>query len=189
MNGTAQPATEEAALVAAVLQKDRKAAAEFVDRYTDAIYGYVSHRLLPRADRADDIVQEVFLAAWRQLRDFRGDSSVTAWLLGIARHKVEDHYRARFREFAVLAESDAGEPEVPAPDPPLDDVLDRQEARRKARRILEALPETYATALLWRYWEERSIREIAAQSGKTEKAVERLLARAREEFKRRWQNG
>src|SRR5215831_9683016 len=51
-------------LVAEVLRKDRKATAEFVARYTDPVYGYVRRRLIPRTDLVDDLVQEIFLAAW-----------------------------------------------------------------------------------------------------------------------------
>jgi len=54
-------------LVAAVLAKDRKATAEFVARYADGIYGYVRARLAPRYEFVDDLVQEVFLAAWQSL--------------------------------------------------------------------------------------------------------------------------
>ena len=91
-------ASEEAILLDAVLKKDRKATAEFVSRYADPVYGYVSQRLAPRADLVEDVVQEVFLVALQKLDTFAGKSSVLGWLLGIARHKVEDLYRARLRE-------------------------------------------------------------------------------------------
>src|SRR6516165_12705768 len=93
-------------LVAEVLRKDRKATAEFVDRYADHVYGYVRRRLIPRADLADDLVQEVFLAAWESLDKFRGDAPLRSWLLGIARHKVEDHYRKRLRELQFQDEDE-----------------------------------------------------------------------------------
>jgi DNA-directed RNA polymerase specialized sigma24 family protein len=48
------------------------------------------------------------------------------------------------------------------------------------------LPEAYTLALIWQYRDEKSIREMAQLTGKTEKAMERLLARARENFRRRW---
>jgi len=48
------------------------------------------------------------------------------------------------------------------------------------------LPEAYALALIWRYRDEKSVREMAELSGKTEKAMERLLARAREHFRTEW---
>src|SRR5216683_3802520 len=88
---------DEARLVAAILRKDRKATAEFVARYADAVYAYVRSRLAPQYDLADDLVQEVLLAAWENLHQYRGASALQAWVMGIARHKVEDHYRARLR--------------------------------------------------------------------------------------------
>src|SRR5713226_9211919 len=89
---------DEQDLIAAVLRKDRKASAEFVALYADAVYSYVRHRLLPRTDLVDDLVQDVFLAAWESLPSFRGDSPVHSWLMGIARHRVEDYYRRRLRD-------------------------------------------------------------------------------------------
>src|SRR5918995_5458507 len=77
----------ELQLVAAVLRKDRKATAEFVSQYADAVYGYVRHRLAPRADLVDDVVQDVFLAALGSLSSFLGNAPLRSWLLGIAKHK------------------------------------------------------------------------------------------------------
>jgi DNA-directed RNA polymerase specialized sigma24 family protein len=54
--------------------------------------------------------------------------------------------------------------------------------------VLASLPEAYSLALLWRYWEKRSAQEMAERTGKTVKAIERLLARAREMFRERWSN-
>ena len=51
------------------------------------------------------------------------------------------------------------------------------------------MPEAYRLLLLWRYWEKRSLADIGETLGKTEKAIERALARARREFKRRWDDG
>jgi RNA polymerase sigma-70 factor (ECF subfamily) len=180
---TASP--EDRDLVAAVLRRDRKATARLVDLHADALYAYVHQRLLPRADLVEDLVQEVFLAAWSNLAAFRGESSLRAWLLGIARHKVEDFYRSRLSHAEALPEEEA----EPASPPQLDDALDRERRHEKTRRVLRSLPEPYSLVLLWRYWEKRSARDIAALTGRTEKAVERLLARAREQFKRRWNDG
>jgi len=182
----APAAASERRLVDAVLNRDRKAAAEFVSLYADAVYAYVRHRLAPRLDRVEDIVQEVFLAALAGLRGFSGTSPLRSWLLGIARHKVEDFYRQLLREPDTLDES--GQPGEPPVEQPLaiEERIDRARAAEKARRILAMLPETYSVVLLWRYWENRSVREIAESSGKTEKAVERLLARARARFRELW---
>ena len=178
---------EEQALLAAVLAKDRKAAAEFVSRYADAVYAYVSRRLAPRADLVEDVVQDVFLAALQKLDTFAGQSSVAGWLLGIARHKVEDFYRARLREPDPFPDDADVRSAGSAVAPGVDELIDAARAQEKTRRILERLPVAYSAALLWRYWEKRSIREMAAQTGKTEKAIERLLARARTTFRRLWE--
>lgn len=176
---------DEPELVAALLRKDRKATARFVAAYADGIYAYVRHRLAPRADAVEDVVQEVFLAALAGLPRYAGVSGLRAWLLGIARHKVEDYYRRRLREPEPLDE----DPEVDAASgqPLIEETIDRERLEAKTRRVLRELPEAYGVALLWRYWENRSVREMADATGKTEKAVERLLARARARFKSLWE--
>ena len=176
---------EERALLAGLLQKDRKATAEFVSRYADSVYGFVRSRLAPRYDAVDDLVQEIFLAAWEGLRQFQGTGPLQGWLLGIARHKVEDYYRARLRAPEPMAEPEleslAG---VMMPD--FDGVLSQEQLQARTWQVMAGLHEQYRMALIWRYWERISAREMAGRLGKTEKAVERILARAREQFRERW---
>jgi RNA polymerase sigma-70 factor (ECF subfamily) len=177
----------EAVLVAALLNRNRKAAAEFVSLYSDSVHAYVYRRLMPRADLVDDLVQDVFLSAWDGLLKFEGRSSLKTWLLGIARHKVEDYYRTQLREMPL----DDGEDALldVADDPQMDLAVDRTRAMLRTQSVLEELPEPSRLLLLWRYWEKRSLREIAETIGKSEKAVERALARARQQFRRRWERG
>jgi RNA polymerase sigma-70 factor (ECF subfamily) len=177
---------DERDLVAAILAKNRKAAAQFVAAHVDAVYGYVRHRLVPRADLVDDVVQDVFLAALSSLGTYQGTSPLRAWLIGIARHKVDDVYRQRLREPEPLPDGDEMGAEPVAADPPVDELLDSARLRDKARTVLAKLPERYGLVLLWRYWEQRNSRDIAQAIGTTEKSVERTLARARARFKQIW---
>lgn len=124
-------------LVAEVLRKDRKATAEFVARCADHIYGYVRWRLIPCADLVDDLVQEVFLAAWENLNTFRGESSLRNWLLGIARHKVEDHYRKRLKEVQLQEEDES-------PSSELASFLDLEEVLAKHQAGLTAISHSVA---------------------------------------------
>jgi RNA polymerase sigma-70 factor, ECF subfamily len=181
-------AVEDSALVAAVLRKDRKATAEFVARYADAVYGYVRARLAPRHDQIEDLVQEVFLSAWESLSRYRGTGSLEAWVMGIARHKVEDHYRERLRAPEPIEDGDQGSG-VAVVEPAVHQLLEEDQVRKKTWQVLASLPEQYRLALVWRYWERASAREMAHKTGKTEKAIERLLARARAEFRGRWTHG
>jgi RNA polymerase sigma-70 factor (ECF subfamily) len=184
--GTGSPADSK--LVAAVLRKDRKATAEFVGRFGDAVYRYLRARLFPNPDRLDDLFQETFLAAWKHLPNFRGESALQTWLLGIARHKVEDHYRSRLRQAQPFDEHVENSPARDDEEGFLNMGLDDARRNRRITEVLTRLPESYALVLIWRYWEKRSAREMAELSGKTEKAVERLLARARALFRERWQS-
>jgi RNA polymerase sigma-70 factor, ECF subfamily len=182
------PMSADAQLVAAVLNKDRKATADFVARYADDVYGYIRSRLAPHYDQVDDLVQEVFLAAWQGLGNYRGSGPLQAWIMGIARHKVEDYYRGCLRAPGPI---DDAEQYPPAAAPVLEfpELVEQEQLRENAWRVLESLPEHYRLALVWRYWEKVSTCEMALKTGKTEKAMERLLARARAEFRKRWNYG
>jgi RNA polymerase sigma-70 factor (ECF subfamily) len=187
--GLGPPAPEPPAdrsLIDGLHAADRKAMGHFVELHADAVYAFVLHRL-DRRERVDDLVQEVFLAAWRALPKFRGESEVRTWLLGIARHKIGDYYRSRLRDLTV---ADGVDEENPPPGlklvPRLDEKLDRQKRSDRVRHVLSQLPDLYRAVLIWRYWDQRSLAEMAEITGHTEKAIERLLDRARRLFRKWW---
>jgi RNA polymerase sigma-70 factor (ECF subfamily) len=178
------PEPEDRRLVAEVLRKDRKATAEFVGRCADYVYPFVRRRLLPRAEQVEDLMQDILLAAWQSLANFRGDATLRSWVLGIARHKVEDYYRRRIREAETEDNEDSAS--EAAVTPLFDEHLDAAIQHQRVQQTIALLPEPYALVLLWRYRDEKSVREMAELTGKTEKAIERLLARARWSFRKRW---
>lgn len=151
----------------------------------DVVYKYVYSRLAPQIDRADDVVQDVFLAAFQNLNAYRGQAPLKSWLIGIADHKVKDFYRQR-RCAPEPLETVAQNPEAESVTQGLEEKIDTEVARKKVRDVLMKLPESYRGVLISRYWEERSVRTIARRIGKTEKAIERLLARARGQFRSLW---
>ena len=182
MGSEASPADEQR-LVAEVLAKDRKATADFVGRCSDWVYSFVRYRLTPRTEMVEDLTQETLLAAWQSLPNFRGDGNLRSWVLGIARHKVEEHYRRSIREMESPEPGSAAEL---AETPMLEQQLDSAMRQERIQATLGLLPEANGLALLWQYRDGKSAREMAELTGKTEKAIERLLARARENFRRRW---
>lgn len=180
--------SEDSSLVAAILNKDRKATAEFVMRFGDSIYAYIRSRLAPRYEQVEDLVQETFLAAWESLGAYGGSGSLQGWLMGIARHKVEDHYRMRLRAPEPI--DDLNEDAVALTiEPKALQMMEQGQLNARTQQVLASLPETYRLALIWRYWDKASARDMALKTGKTEKAIERLLARARAEFRERWSRG
>jgi RNA polymerase sigma-70 factor (ECF subfamily) len=130
----------------------------------------------------DDLVQDVFLEAWRGLAQYRGDGGLKAWMVGIARHKVQDHYRRALRSAEFPEDLD----DTRASPPLLEENFFTQQRGERIHATMAALPELYRFVLRWRYWDDKSAGEIAASIGRTEKAVERLLARARQQFRERY---
>ena len=129
------------------------------------------------------MMQEILISAWDGLEKFRGDAGLRAWVLGIARPKIDDYYRKRFRDVPIDESDSQAEPAVSLR---IQERLTIAAERERIEQTLAQLPEAYGLALIWRYRDEKSLREMAAVTGKTEKAMERLLARARESFKKRW---
>jgi len=72
----------------------------WAEEYGDALFGFAAARVRDRAV-AQDLVQETFLAALRTSASFAGRSSERAWLFGILRNKLADHYRLQNREIAT----------------------------------------------------------------------------------------
>lgn len=145
---------------------------ELYQRYKGAVFGYL-YRMTGSAADAEELTQETFYQAVLSIHRFRGDASVLAWLLGVARNV---YLRSlRHRESLLPAWHDA-------PDPasgPEEHAIERAEQEAVAR-ALGALPEQYRTALVLREVQELSHAEIAAILGKTEATVRVLVHRARQ---------
>ncbi len=86
----------------------------WVDDHGDYLYRYALVRLRDPS-RAEDAVQETFLAAWKSRDSFRQDASVRTWLTGILKHKIVDQMRGRAQQDALRAGTDS-----------LDDLFDRR---------------------------------------------------------------
>ena len=143
------------------------------DHYFGEVYGYVAYRLAPDRDAAQDVTQEVFLAAWQNWDAYRGDGPVLSWLRGIARRKVADRLRekvkghcpAEMMDFA--AATDSGE-------------VQRQERSLLLAQTMRLLPAKCVELLEEKYLEGFSVRQMAEKRAQTEKAVESALSRARD---------
>lgn len=175
--------------MADVLLGDRKAIAVFIDRYSDAVFAFISRRMDDRA-AIEDVCQEVFLVAWSQLSAFQANASLKTWLCAIAQNKVADFYRRQIRELPLEEEWEWRDAiSLNAPWVGVEQEFDQRLLDQRIRLTMLQLPEGYRAMLRWRYWDERPLREIASQTGKTIKSVERILARARLAFAAKWKEG
>ncbi len=153
--------------------------------YSHLVYRYVVKRLAPRLDLAEDLTQDIMLASWTALRSYTGEAPLAHWLMGIARFKVQDYYRAKLRDALREGELEAAEA-APDPGPGAFELFARESDAARAAEVLRGMREDYALLLRWRYWEGLSANDMAAETEGSVKSVERMLQRARLEFRRLW---
>src|SRR6185503_8241137 len=114
----------------------------------------------------------------------RGDASPLTWVLSIARNRI----RMRNRALGKTSELEAALRAVEREEIP-EDVLRSAELAGAVRRALDGLDAAHADVLLRRYFDGRSVRQIAEALGESEKAVESRLHRAREALRERLRQG
>lgn len=145
------------------------------DEALPAVYGYFVRRCGDRGT-AEDLTSETFLAAMDAARRPSPPPISVPWLIGVARHKLADHYRRRHDRFTVPVA------ELPEPVDPADD-WDAELDRIVAEAVLARLPEQHRTVLALRYLDDCSVNECAELIGRTVHATEALLVRARRAFR------
>jgi RNA polymerase sigma-70 factor (ECF subfamily) len=135
------------------------------------VYAYVVRRVGNR-QQAEDLTADVFREALADIGKFewRGTPFI-AWLLTIAARRIADHFKRSGRE--------AGNPAV-APQPSSTNEVER---RAMLFQLVERLPEAQFRVIHLRFVEQKSIREIAAELGRSEGAVKQLQLRAIENLR------
>jgi len=184
---TRRPArADEIALLQRIARGDENALADFYDRYIDAVYRFVYLQVGGHRQDAEDVTQETFIAAIDNLKSFRGESRLYVWLCGIAWRKASNLRRRRnnAKTPQPTTENELREELDRAADQPtVEEVVERQVLRHQVWHALLALPKNYREVLILKYLEGFKVSEIALLVGKTEKAVESLLTRARDSFR------
>jgi RNA polymerase sigma-70 factor (ECF subfamily) len=146
------------------------------DRALPQVYGYLVTRC-GSTPVAEDLTAETFLAAVEGIQKGTLTEPSTAWLVGVARHKLVDHWRRLARDERRLAslENEAGTED----DDPWDEHLDAAHARE----VLAAMGAHHRAALTLRYVDGLPVRDVAEHLGRTEQATETLLMRAKRAFR------
>jgi RNA polymerase sigma-70 factor (ECF subfamily) len=150
------------------------------DRALPQVYGY----LLPRCggSTAEDLTAETFLAAVTAIQRRTVPDLTVAWLVGVARHKLVDHWRRQAREDRKL-QLVADEPQ------PEDDPWEQRLDIALAHEALARLGPHHRSALTLRYLDGLTVPEVAELLGRTVHATEALLVRARAAFRRTYVEG
>ncbi|ORB28674.1 RNA polymerase sigma factor [Mycolicibacterium parafortuitum] len=148
------------------------------DEALPQVYGYFVRRCGDRGT-AEDLTSETFLAAMDAARKPEPPPLTVPWLIGVARHKLADHYRRGHDRVTVPVA------EMPEPDDP-DDTWDAHLDRIVAEQVLARLASQHRLALVLRYLDNLSVPECAELLGRTVHATEALLVRARRAFREQY---
>ena len=177
---------QQSSLIADLKQRNRSAWSVVVDRHLGEVYGFVFHLVGGDRAAAEDLNQEAWLEAIDGIDRFNAaQGAFRNWLFGIARRRVALHYRRRASAGNQTPLSDEFGEVAELGDAPIlpQDVLEQVERASVVRAAMLLLPDDRRRTLLWKHVEGLSVETIAARMGKTAKATESLLSRARNQLR------
>ena len=173
----------ETKLVEQLRSGDSATMEEFYTAYRSRLYSLILEQVDRDEAVAEDLVQDVFLAALASLDKFRGDSQLYTWLRSIAFHKINDYYRHQARrpepkksphDFDVTELEQIGDNQ-----PAASTQMESEEARQSVHQALADLPQDYQEVLVLKYLKDMPVLAISQIMGRSPKSVEGLLSRAR----------
>ena len=154
---------------------DHAAFTRLVERHAtlvcSVVYAVLGDRLA-----SEEVAQEVFLQAWRDVGQLQDPQAIRGWLRTMARNRAHDHLRTKVRRRRML-QAQPTDPADPTPG-----ALEQLQAREQAQMLdeaLAALPETRREVLVLYYRQHRSVREVAEVLGIDEATARKRLSRAR----------
>lgn len=149
-------------LAARLVAGDESALEQVYDRWSALVHTFALKAVLDPHD-AEDITQQVFVAAWRSRHTLTPSPvALPAWLIGIARHKVADVRAARARDAERIAAVVAvPEPRAGSSEDPDLDIAERL----VVRQAVQDMPDPRRTIVFLAFWEDLTHAEIADSTG------------------------
>ena len=133
----------------------------------------------PNKELAEELVQETFINCLKSLNLFKGKSSLATWMQTVMRHEISDLYRKRYAKKFIQT--------LPLSDFLLDkNYKNAEETAVAVKKVLTKMASKNRDLLLEKYVDKKKVKEIALETGRSVKAIESDLFRARNEFKALW---
>jgi RNA polymerase sigma-70 factor (ECF subfamily) len=155
--------------------------AALYEQHSKQIY-YLALRMLSNPTQAEDATHDVFLRAFRNMKQFRGDSAVRTWLYRIAINHCRNVLQSwHHRTMVTNVDDVVWEHSSANTDNPMR-VLETSELGERIQKALDQLPEEYRLLILLVADQELSYDEVGELTGQTSDAVRGKLHRARKTF-------
>lgn len=171
---------DDRVLIARMKKGDRRAFDQLFTRHVDDVYRRLTRLVGPDPER-EDLVQEVFVAAFKGIDRFRGDAAFSTWLYRVVVNVAYGHLRKRRRlpidmEAAVDADQLIGRECSP------EEAAERRQELKRGLSFLERLKPKKRVAFVLRVVEGMSLKEIAEVVGARPEAVGQRVRHARREL-------
>ena len=177
---------QTARLVTLAQNGDHTAFHRLADRYQPGIFRMMYYRTRSRMD-AEDLTQDVFLRAYKQIGRIESPALFRSWLYRIAVNRVKDFYRRQRIKSLVgwvsMDEEGFRESEEMVVAPDAEERLDRRDFWNRVEGLLERLSKKEREAFLLRFFDQLSIQEMTTAMGKNESTVKTHLYRALNKIK------
>ncbi len=175
----------DAELVEAARRGDEAAFGQLVERHQHAVFR-AAYAALGSKEEAEDAAQDAFLAAYRKLHMFRGESSFKTWLLAIAwRHALDRRGGVVRRLRLFFSPDDNVWPDTSTSSPSPEQALVRRELREKVRSVVKTLPARYRDALLLATSGDHTFEEVGAILGVPTGTAKWRVAEAKRQLKQK----
>ncbi|MEP6921028.1 MAG: RNA polymerase sigma factor [bacterium] len=170
------PEEAQERLLVEAAQSDPSKFASLYEENFERVYAFAARRANTR-EEAEDVTSEVFQKALANLPRFKWRGvSFASWLLRIAGNLIADRYKTSVREGARSSVDDLAELAA-TEDRETQESLEAIERQAALFRLVRELPEDQRRVIVMRFAEDKSIREIATELGRTEGAVKQLQFR------------
>ena len=167
------------ALISRIARGEQAALCTLMSRHHTRISRFV-RRFVSDRSLVEDLVYDTFFAAWQQAPHFEKRSSVTTWLLAIARYKALSARERRILPTEPLDDAPANTLVDSRPRP--DAVVERDDSARFLRQCLGSLPAEQALLIELVYYRDKSIKEVALLTGIPENTVKSRMFLARKKL-------
>ncbi len=161
-----------------------------VQRYEEKLLRYIMRISRSTKEDGEDILQDVFLSAYKNLNDFDQDLKFSSWIYRITHNKVISHFRkVTARPKTTTYEGDSNLLNILASDEDLARELERKYTVVEVKDILDKLDERYREVLVLKFLEEKDYKEISDILEKPMGTVATLISRAKQQFKEKTKDG
>jgi len=170
--------------VVALTLENPDAYAFIVERYEEKLLRYIMRISAGTREDAEDVLQDVFLSAYKNLNDFDQELKFSSWIYRIAHNKVISHFRkVTARPKTTTYEGDSQLLNILASDEDMERDLEKKYTTGEVRDVLDTMDERYREVLVLKFLEEKDYKEISDILEKPMGTVATLINRAKKQFK------